>query len=501
MKNKNLCPLLYSFFVSFCILLFTSKNSFFYPINDWVDANAFFTVGKSLFNGVIPYRDIFEQKGIVLYLIYGIGYIFSNKSFLGVFFLEVIADGIFLYSLYKIFVLFVDKKIAFFLIPVLWSIITTSTSFVHGGSCEEFILPFIGYTLYYYFKHFHGLPLRNREMAWLGASASFVFLIKYTILGFWIGVGLFLFLHFLIEKEYKNAFKFCLYFALGFLIPLFLALIYFLITSSLKSFIECYFIVNMTAYNETSTTFLSKIGKIIIGYFGSLHSNGHFIFGAIISIPICLFFMKSKKYFKFSILGILLITITLLLWGLKFYRYYIFPSLAFLVFPFVFIGLMLSKVQKRFSPKEFPISLICFSLALSIFLAYQNANYKNMLFMPKSEVFLFKYADYIARYDNPTLLNMGYLDAGLYTTTGIVPNTRFFEVQNISYESFPDNLDDMRYNVEHQNVQFILFYTRRDMAYVEKNYSYIFDSYKLVFDDEYYFENEKYNAFLFELDN
>ena len=60
------------FLIIFIILLLTSKNSFLYPLNDWVDENAFFTMGKSLMNGVVPYRDLYEQKGPLLYLIFGI---------------------------------------------------------------------------------------------------------------------------------------------------------------------------------------------------------------------------------------------------------------------------------------------------------------------------------------------------------------------------------------------------------------------------------------------
>ena len=94
MKNKYKYYL-YCLLVSFIILMFTSKNSFLYPFNDWVDANAFFTMGKSMFQGVVPYKDLFEQKGLILYFIYGIGSLISFKSFIGVFILEVISFSIF----------------------------------------------------------------------------------------------------------------------------------------------------------------------------------------------------------------------------------------------------------------------------------------------------------------------------------------------------------------------------------------------------------------------
>ena len=88
--NKKWFCLLFCFVVSSLIILFTSKCSPLYPFNDWVDANAFFTTGQGIFNGIVPYRDLFEQKGLLLYFIYGIGYLISHTSFIGIYFFEVI---------------------------------------------------------------------------------------------------------------------------------------------------------------------------------------------------------------------------------------------------------------------------------------------------------------------------------------------------------------------------------------------------------------------------
>ena len=44
-----------------------SKSSPLYPLNDWVDANCFLTTGKALLSGQVLYRDVYEQKGPLLY--------------------------------------------------------------------------------------------------------------------------------------------------------------------------------------------------------------------------------------------------------------------------------------------------------------------------------------------------------------------------------------------------------------------------------------------------
>ena len=60
--DNRLFIIFFCFITSFLILLICSKSSPLYPFNDWVDANAFFTMGKGLFNGKVLYKDLFEQK-------------------------------------------------------------------------------------------------------------------------------------------------------------------------------------------------------------------------------------------------------------------------------------------------------------------------------------------------------------------------------------------------------------------------------------------------------
>lgn len=491
--------IIFSFILSFVILLITSKNSFLYPLNDWVDANAFFTMGKSMMNGIIPYKDLFEQKGILLYLIYGMGYLISHKTFYGVFIIEVIFFTIFLYYSYKIISLFLNKKTSYIILPILALIITTSHSFTHGGSAEEFCLPFFAITLYHYFKHFKKNQITNKELFISGLMAGCVLLIKYTLLGFWFAFMMFIFFDFIRNKKIKEAFTSCLWFLLGMASPIIIAVIYCLFTHSLKDFIDCYFTINMTAYNETDLNIIEKVTNIYEGAIKSLLSNGFIIFLSIILIPLYISKYKVSSYCKYSIIGVLLITTLGLFWGLHFYRYYILPIFSFIILALIGIFLYFNKYINKLNSFKYNYLIYILVFTFTIILSYFNANYKEMICMKKSDMFQYKYAEYISNYDNSTLLNMGYLDAGLYTTTGIMPNTRFFEVQNIPYSKFPDNLDDMKYNVENKNITFILYFTQKNLNQVKENDSYIFENYNLVFSDNQKFEEDIYNAYLFEL--
>ena len=75
---------------AFSVLAVCSKSSFLYPMNDWVDVNCFVTVARGWMNGLLPYRDLMEQKGPLIYLIHAIGLVFSPGNYHGLFLLEVI---------------------------------------------------------------------------------------------------------------------------------------------------------------------------------------------------------------------------------------------------------------------------------------------------------------------------------------------------------------------------------------------------------------------------
>ena len=52
-----------------------------FPFNPWDDANCFFTLGRGIIHGLVPYRDLYEQKGPLLYFIYALAALISEKSF------------------------------------------------------------------------------------------------------------------------------------------------------------------------------------------------------------------------------------------------------------------------------------------------------------------------------------------------------------------------------------------------------------------------------------
>ena len=58
--------LLFSMGIAALFLLIHSKSSPLYAMNDWVDVHCFFTMGRGILDGQVPYMDQYEKKGPVL---------------------------------------------------------------------------------------------------------------------------------------------------------------------------------------------------------------------------------------------------------------------------------------------------------------------------------------------------------------------------------------------------------------------------------------------------
>ena len=399
--------------------------------------------------------------------------------------------------MYKIISMYLDEKYTFFILPIFAFLITTSTSFVQGGSCEEFCLPFFGVSLYYFIRHFKE-ELTNKEIYINGIMAGCVLLMKYTMLGFFIGFGLFIFIDLLLKKKTKQAFLFCLKYLVGMFAPFAIALIYLFMTGSLNDFFNDYFVINMTAYNPGEKyNIVQRVIRLFKASYIAIRQNGLIITSLILSMPIFTCFIKDRhKLMKIGLISSMILSYIFIFWGLKVYRYYMLPTIIFTLITIIGIISLIQKHTDKLLYKKYLKVFFVVVFILFVFLSYKKANYGNDIKKGKSEYFQYKYAEYINKYDNPTLLNMGFLDVGVYTTSGIIPSTKYFEVQNIDYEKYPENLDEMEKYVKNKEVMFIVYASMEKDADVP---SYVTDNYELVYEDKYVFEKEDYVAFLYKV--
>ena len=161
-----------------------------YPFNPWDDAICFFTLGRGILHGLVPYRDLYEQKGPLLYFIYALVALLSEKSFIGAWIIELVTASVFAVYSWKIIRLFSEpSKYMLVLMPFFLGITYSNGMFNFGGNAEEFCFPLLTIALYFGLRaiiHGDGLP-KNNETFICGLITGILFWIKFTFIGFIAG--------------------------------------------------------------------------------------------------------------------------------------------------------------------------------------------------------------------------------------------------------------------------------------------------------------------------
>ncbi|MCO7110942.1 hypothetical protein NIA69_19845 [Gemmiger formicilis] len=169
------------------VLALCSKSSPLYAFNDWMDANIFFTMGRSMLGGRVLYRDVFDHKGPVLYLLYGLAGLVGGTDFRGVLVLEIIAMTSFLYTGLRTAELLAGRRLSVWWMALPAAGMAASRAFSHGGSAEELLLPFLAAALFSLVRALHSPTAKPlRAVCVQGLLAGCALWLKYTVLGFYL---------------------------------------------------------------------------------------------------------------------------------------------------------------------------------------------------------------------------------------------------------------------------------------------------------------------------
>lgn len=451
--------------ISFLLMLLLTRSSFLYPYNNWDDSNSYFSMGKSMFHGILIYRDIFDQKGPYLYFLYGLCSLVSGTTFRGVFLMEILLGAADLLLIGRILKLFCRPQTAAFLSPILLACMCASKSFYWGGCAEEICLPFLLFPLYVLLRtlqHSRRAEFSPRDVFLSGLCCGFVFCVKFTLMGFFLGFALSVILT---CRSFREFARLAGWFLLGTLLPFVPWVIYFGITGGLDDWYRVYIYTNVFLYSDfganshgaSASQKIYDLAKLL--YWLILDNLQYFIF-----VIAGLLWMLLRKGASFAgrIAPTLMFALTFLFIyiGGAHLPYYAFPLTAFAVTGMAGAGVLLDRIAARVVlQKGIPadgarkagssrrtagnITLVTAGILLSLVISYAvilrcswNMDY---LGTPKDQIFLTSFTEDINKdraagivdKDHTTLLNIGCLDSGLYTTTGIYPTCYWFQTQTL----------------------------------------------------------------------
>ena len=131
---KKAFPALLALLCACLALLVATSSSPLYATNFWTDTNIYFTIGRGMTRGLMPYRDLFDHKGPLLFILYALGAAISDTSFIGVFALEALSLAAAVYAGWRTVRLFGGGRLTLLAMPLLAAATCCCTAFTQGGS-------------------------------------------------------------------------------------------------------------------------------------------------------------------------------------------------------------------------------------------------------------------------------------------------------------------------------------------------------------------------------
>lgn len=476
------------------VLAVCTKSSFLYPLNDWVDSNCFYTVGKAMVHGKVLYRDIYEQKGPLLYIIHGVGYLLSPDTFTGVYILETLTAALFLYSAYLMVKDYCGWG-AVLMLPILAALVYSAPSFSHGDSAEEFCVPAYTLCMLVSFQ-----ALRKDEevgpggMFLAGAMGACVLWIKYTMLGFFVGWFMVPAAVALRRGGLKGLIKSLVWVIAGVAAVSLPILLYFAVHGALGDLWQVYFYDNMFLYADVKVsetqTLMEKLGTIVNTAWTSVKITfrRNFRYAVFTELGLIWVLLREKWSMKFHVALIMVFTCLTVYGGGRGYVYY-----GFILAAFSFMGLMPVCRLLRYIPVKgilmkkvlFKAGCVVTSVA-ALMIAYLNSENVYLMSYDKEDMPQYQFAEIINEKEDATLLNYGFLDGGFYTAADVLPTTRFFCYLNIPLDEV---MDTQREAVAAGAVDFV----------VTRSYPLRSENYECVAEASMYFSGKVYDYYLFQL--
>ena len=277
-------------------------------------------------NGMLPYVDFFDHKGIILYFINLLG-ILINKSF-GIWIIELIFMFFSIYFTKKTLDLFSQKEFLKYFITTLIMLLLV-TAFEGGNTTEEYYLPFAIYSQFIFCKYLLNNKVKNIEVVLAGVSLAIVSLLRINMIGLWGAYLLIILIKLIKEKKLEVLFNYILLFILGLFIVFVPITLYMITNGIFGAFIESYFVFNFKYSGvtiwEKYFSFKYYVNIIII------------LIGVILNIA----FLITKNKFSKNILIVNLIAFIINLIGIslsgKIYMHYAVVIIPNLIIPYIYL--------------------------------------------------------------------------------------------------------------------------------------------------------------------
>lgn len=480
---------LYCLVITLFFMFFFGLNSPIHTFNAHSDYQWYLTMGRGLVAGKIPYRDLFEQKGPIVYFVYAVASLFPNPQY-AVWVFECISVSLFLFFAYRIARKFASCYLSLAVVPLVMMMLSVNfVRAINGAAVEEFCLPIFAYALSCFLDFLLGHHVQNwRRGLALGICLGILLWVKYlTWEFFFLPMLIWLILN-LARRNFMYILRTGLLMLGGILIITIPILIYFGAVGALSSLWEVYFITNMGSYSGHDT---ANVLEYICSFepwitnAKALFVGPYFVFMFLVGILVFAIRHKKQKGWLIPLAAIGSWLMTGFFCG---YGYYYIPLFSYGILGAVYL---VKLVHRLFISIDIVICrqwvcrmLLCFVVIGSFCMALPGVLSLKEINRPRNDYAPLVLADIIAEYNETaekpaTLFTYRIGDIGFYNAAGVIPNVRYWAQNCFTEDGLPEMYAAFDETIQNQVCDFVVltkevFFKRE--SFLTSYYDFYYDS-------------------------
>lgn len=227
---KNKVTIIWPIVAILLLTLVVSLNLSSNPFSNHLprhDSSMFTYFGVAMDQGKLMYKDIFDHKGPLIFILNYLGELLSTSNFSGIYIIEVLSIFLFLYFSFKTARLWLTPLLS--LVPIVIQTIILSV-FIEGGNfTEEYALPFISFSIYQFIKFYKkDKQISSINIFLIGLSVGLVLLLRPNMITVWAVFCLLILVDLISSKEFNFIFKIIIFFTSGLILSMLPFIIYML---------------------------------------------------------------------------------------------------------------------------------------------------------------------------------------------------------------------------------------------------------------------------------
>lgn len=244
-------------FAALCMLAFSLAM-----LSDWgpwrhregfCDTNVYKYVGQTIRDGGMPYRDVFDHKGPLLYVMQAAAG--AINAYRGEWILEVGAITISVFAIYCFARRLKCKPIQAFLATVavftpFYLFYTTNDGGHVGGCCCLYAMPLVTISLNIFLKYLQTGEIKSLTVLLCGILCGAALMIRPNLAAAWVAFGIIILVKCIKEKKIRDLVRFIIFFMLGVLAVIIPLVIWLAVNGALADCIEQFIEYNLVYSGE-----------------------------------------------------------------------------------------------------------------------------------------------------------------------------------------------------------------------------------------------------------